>query len=309
VKIGFRHTAWLTMASVTGRVPGFLIPVLVAAVFGAGSQTDAYFLAYGAVMLVGGTLAQGVEVSIVPYAARELLQSGDAGRRFLTGAAWRLSAVAAALWVIVVPVLATVAGATLRWQVAGYAACFTPLVLLWSAASVHAGALVAEHDIAAATGSMLWRGLGGLLGLALAPAGGGLWSVGLGLGFGELCRTIWLRRRVLARPSGPIAVQTVPAVPFRHAAAATIAAGVTLTLVPVVEKLLALRLGPGAASHLEYATRVLFVPGAVFDGALAPQLSAGWSRRVVTEGERPRGRRCGPKSNAACSSPACWRCR
>ena len=287
MKIGFRHTAWLTTASVTGRIPGFLIPVLVAAVFGAGSQTDAYFLAYSAVLLVGGTLAQGVEVSIVPYAARELLQSGEAARRFLTSTALRLSVVAAGLWVVVVPVVAIVAGAALRWRVAVFAASFTPLVLLWSAASVHAGALVAERDIAAATGSMLCRGLGGLLGLALAPAGGGLWSVGLGLGFGELCRTVWLRRRVLARARAPIIVQTVPAVPFRHAVAATIAAGVVLTLVPVVEKLLALRLGPGAASHLEYATRVLMIPAVVFDGALAPQLLSGWSRRVVTQGRAP----------------------
>ena len=66
MRVAFRRTAWLTTASVTGRLPGFLIPVLVAAVFGAGSQTDAYFLAYSAVLLLGGTLAQSVEVSIVP---------------------------------------------------------------------------------------------------------------------------------------------------------------------------------------------------------------------------------------------------
>ena len=73
----------------------------------------------------------------------------------------------------------------------------------------------------------------------------------------------------------------------RDAAAATIVGGVTLAVVPVVEKLLALRLGPGAASHLEYATRLLIVPAVVFDGALAPQLLARWSGWAVTEGRAP----------------------
>jgi putative peptidoglycan lipid II flippase len=287
VKIEARRTAWLTIASGLGRIPGFLIPVLVAALFGAGSETDAYFLAYNAVLLVGGTLAQSIELSIVPFAARELLHSEAAARRFLTGTAVRASAVAGGLWLVVVPVLIGGANAAVRWHVAGYAACFTPLVLLWCVASVHSGALVAERDIAAATGSMMWRGLGGLLGFALAPVGGGLWSVGVGLGAGELARTAWLRRRVFARARQHVPIDTTPRMSFPHAAAAIAASGFLLSAVPLIEKMLALRLGPGAASHLEYATRLLIVPAVVFDGALAPQLLAGWSRGVVAAGHTP----------------------
>ncbi len=285
--IGLRRVAWLTLASGVGRIPGFLIPVLVAALFGAGPLTDAYFLAYNAVLLVGGTLAQSVEVAIVPFAARELLRSGAAARRFLGATALRLTGASAVAWLIVVPVLVTAAGAALRSRVAVFAACFAPLALLWSAASVHAGALVAERDIAAASGSLLWRGAGGLVGLALAPAGGGLWSVGLGLGAGELGRTLWLRRRVLAKVREPVAVDTAPAVSFAHAVSGMVLGAVTLSLVPVVEKLLAVRLGPGSVSHLEYATRLLIIPAVLFDGALAPHLLAGWSQRVVAEGRAP----------------------
>jgi len=287
MRIAVRRAALLTLASVVGRTPGFLIPVLVASVFGAGIRTDAYFLAYNTVLLVCGTLAQAVEVSIVPYAARALLASAQAGRRFLGATALRLSSLAAGVWLVVVPVVVVLAGTAVRWPLAGYAACFTPLVFLWSAASVHAGALVAEGDIAAATGSMLWRGGGGLLGLALGPAGGGLWTVALGLGVGGLCRTLWLRRRVLGHARHDVAPETVPEVPFPRALAATVTAGLTLSVVPVIERLLALRLGAGSASHLEYATRLLIVPAALFDGALAPQLLADWSRRVVAEGRPP----------------------
>ena len=59
-------------------------------------------------------------------------------------------------------------------------------------------------------------------------------------------------------------------------------AGIAGTLAPVIEKLLAVRLGPGSASHLEYATRVLIIPAVLFDGALAPLLLSRWSRAVTS---------------------------
>ena len=60
---------YLAFISAVARVPGFLIPLLIAAVFGAGQETDAYFLAYGAVFLTGGTLAQGIESAIVHFSS------------------------------------------------------------------------------------------------------------------------------------------------------------------------------------------------------------------------------------------------
>src|SRR2546425_10386147 len=202
MRLSARRTSLLAVISVIGRAPGFLIPVLVAAVFGAGSQTDAYFIAYGAVLLIGGTLAQGVEVSIVPFAAREMLGSEGNAPAFLRSIALKVMAAGLALWVLTFPVLFFVSGASLRVGVIRYAACFTLLVVMWGWAAVYAGASVSRGRIGTATGSMLWRGAGGLLGLALAPIGAGLWGVGLGLGIGELCRAVWLRSQVLRSPRG-----------------------------------------------------------------------------------------------------------
>jgi putative peptidoglycan lipid II flippase len=92
---------------------------------------------------------------------------------------------------------------------------------------------------------------------------------------------------VLRKVREHVVVATVPAVSFSRAVAAMVVAGFAMSVVPLVEKLLALGLGPGSASHLEYATRVLIVPAVLFDGALAPQLLAGWSQRVVAEGRAP----------------------
>lgn len=282
---GARRVLGLAGISALARIPGFLIPVLVGAAFGAGLYTDAYFLAYGAVLLVGGTLGQSIEGAIVPFAAREFAGAGGSAFAFFGRTGSRVTLVAGLVWLGVAPLVVLAAPAALRGDVARYVACFTPLLLLWGAASVYAGALVAHGDIAAATGSLLWRGAGGLAGLGLAPVGGGLAGVALGLGAGELCRLWWLRRRAGAKASWAGAAPAAAALgSFPHAAAALAFAGVAMAAVPVVEKLIATSLGPGSVSHLEYATRLLIIPAVLFDGALAPTLLARWSRAVAAEG-------------------------
>ncbi|PYP70743.1 MAG: hypothetical protein DMD41_14190 [Gemmatimonadetes bacterium] len=59
------------------------------------------------------------------------------------------------------------------------------------------------------------------------------------------------------------------------------------TAAPVLEKLMAVSLAAGAASHLEYAYRLLAIPAVLFDGALAPMLLARWSQAVAATGRPP----------------------
>lgn len=273
---------WLAAVSAGARAPGFLIPLVVGAVFGAGAATDAYFIAYGAVLLVGGTLGQSVEVSIVPFAARALA-GAEPDRRFLDRKALRTGVAAAAMWVVVVPLLALVSPA-LAPRLWGYGGCFTLLTVGWAAAAVYAGALVSQARIGSASASLLWRGGGGALGFALAPAGAGLWSVALGLGVGEWARVWWLRRSVLGLRTrvGTTAGDSLGA--FRWAAAAIAFAGLAGSGVPVVEKLLATGLGSGAASYLEYAVRLLMVPAVLFDGALGPLLLSRLAHEAAVQG-------------------------
>lgn len=280
---------WLAGVSAAARAPGFLIPVIVGAVFGAGPSTDAYFLAYGAVLLVGGTLGQSVEVSIVPFAAHALAQGEDRG--FFDRKALKVALGAGGLWTLVVPVLLLLTG-SLRGAVFGFALSFLPLAVMWGAAAVYGGGLVSQGRIAASTGSMLWRGAGGLAGFALAPAGGGLWAVAIGLGAGEAVRLVWVRRLLFSRTGlGGHGPDVVLASSFRGAAGSMVVAGITGTAVPMVEKLLAASLGAGAVSHLEYAVRLLMVPAVLFDGALAPLLLSRLSREQAVQGAAPSLRR------------------
>jgi putative peptidoglycan lipid II flippase len=276
-----RRTIVLALVSALARVPAFLIPILIAAVFGAGRETDAYFLAYSAVLLLGGTVAQGSEQAVVPFAAREITRPGAAPRRYLDHAALRLAMFGALLWIVGVPLLGLVAIADVRAAVLRYGVFLLPLAAGWCAAAVFGGALVSQFRIATATGSMLWRGLGALVGLATVPFGGGLAAIAVGLGVGEVCRVWWMRSRlwqVIPDSSDGVAA---PPGPLWRAAAAQATASAAIGVTPVIERLLAMALGAGAVSHLEYAVRLLIVPAVLFDGALAPLLLAQWTSQIA----------------------------
>jgi len=282
MKTGRRHAFYLALVSALGRAPAFLIPVLIAAIFGSGARTDAYFLAYSAVLLFGGTLAQGVEQAVVPFAARALKRPG--ALHYLDRAARGCTVVGLGGWVVALPILAVLASPALRPSVASYAICLTPLTLAWCAAATFSGALIAEWRIARSTGSMLFRGAGALAGLALAPVGGGLSSVALGLGAGEICRAWWLRRST-GQGLGPDARSEPEALPgLARAASAQVGASAAIGAAPLGERLLAMSLGVGAVSHLEYAVRLLTVVSVPFDGALVPLALARWSAEVARTG-------------------------
>src|ERR1051326_995196 len=101
---GTRRALYLAFVSAVGRAPAFLIPILIAGFFGAGRATDAYFIAYSAVLFLGGTVAQGVEQAIVPFAARLIELRDGTARWYLDRAAFGSAAVAAVIWVVGVPV-------------------------------------------------------------------------------------------------------------------------------------------------------------------------------------------------------------
>ncbi|MEO7993587.1 MAG: lipid II flippase MurJ [bacterium] len=287
----FRQAAWLASISVVARLPGFLVPVIIASLFGAGPLTDAYFLAYSAALFVGGTIAQAIEVAIIPFVSRERVRTGGSGVTYADLAAKRVTQICVVVWLLGVPLLLWGTARALRPAVLEFALCFTPLAVLWSTAAAYGGALVSAGRIAESTGSMLWRGGGALLGMALVPFGGGLLAVASALSAGELLRVGWLRWRLTRQNRGETSSSPISLGGFGHSAIAQVFAGGTGNSAPIIERLLAVRLGPGAVSHLEYASRLLIVPGVLFDGALGPMMLVRWSNEFANDGVAPSRRR------------------
>jgi putative peptidoglycan lipid II flippase len=287
MRITARRAIVLAFVSAIARVPAFLIPIVIAALFGAGRETDAYFLAYSAILLLGGTVAQGSEQAVVPFAAQEIARAGAAPRHYLDVAARRLAISGLLLWIVGLPLLGLIAGADIRASVIRYGLYLLPLAAGWCGAAVFGGALVSQWRIGTATGSMLWRGAGALVGLSLVAIGGGLPGIAVGLSLGEVLRVWWLRNRLWqVVPESPGGV-SAPHGPLWRAAAAQAAASAAIGLTPVVERLLAVGVGAGAVSHLEYAVRLLIVPAVFFDGALAPLLLAKWTSQIARTREAP----------------------
>jgi peptidoglycan biosynthesis protein MviN/MurJ (putative lipid II flippase) len=282
-----RRALSLAVVSAVARAPAFLVPILIAAIFGSGQRTDAYFIAYSAVLLLGGTLGQGVEQATVPFAAREMHRAGGSARRYLDAAARMNAGAGLAAWLVCLPILAGLAVPELRHAILVYALCFTPLTLAWCAAAPFSGALVARGQIARATGSLLWRGAGALAGVALVPLGGGLWGVALGLGAGEVGRVWWLRRALARELPSHQGAHPESLHGLARAASAQAGAGAAIGAAPLVERLLAATLGVGAVSDLEYAMRLLSVAGVLFDGALVPLILARWTNQITTTGVPP----------------------
>jgi len=284
-----RRTAHLVAVSTAARAPALLVPILMAAIFGSGSTTDAYFLAYSAVLFVGGTLGQGMEQAVVPFAAREIHRADGSARPYLEAAARGSAGAGVVVWLLCVPVLDALASPGLRAMVLVYAMCFTPLVLAWCAASTFSGALIGQWKIATATGSMLWRGAGAAAGLMLVPFGAGLTGVAVGLGAGEIARLWWLRRALIRTLPAELDARAphAPLGGLARAASAQVGASAAIGGAPVVERLFAMSLGVGAVSHLEYAMRVFSAAAVVFDGALVPLLLARWTSHVTVTGATP----------------------
>lgn len=285
-----RWTLWnpvrLAMVSAIARAPAFLVPLVIAAAFGAGALTDAYFLAYTGALLIGGTIGQGLESAVVPFAARAMMTPGAAPLRFLDRAAARAAWGGLGLWVCVVGGLTLLEGPAPS-SIVLFGVLFTPFVVAWCASAVFSGALVSQHRIGAANGSNVLRGMGALLGAGLAPVGGGLSAVVVGLAVGEGIRFWWLRGSLRngLTSGGSTAVDELSR--LTRSSLAQAGANVATGAVPLIERLLAATLGLGALSHLEYGFRLLVLPAILFEGALAPLLLARWAGLVATQGIGP----------------------
>ncbi|MCF6209755.1 MAG: oligosaccharide flippase family protein [Gammaproteobacteria bacterium] len=71
-----RDTFRTTILSVIGKGLGFLVPIVIARIFGVSVETDAFFYTYGIVLFVVSILLPVIESAIVPYVV-EIIDGSD----------------------------------------------------------------------------------------------------------------------------------------------------------------------------------------------------------------------------------------
>lgn len=282
------RVARLAAISALAKGPGFILPLVIAAFFGAGRATDQYFLAYAALLFVGGSVGQALEAAVVPFAATALREGAaharERIRRFASGAA-AIGLVAAVVGgvALLLGMSASPAMHDARRAAFLHYALLTPAVVGWAVSGVLSGALVAALQFERSAVANAFRGLGALAGAAVAVVTHNLFFLPVGLSAGEALRVLWLRaswRRAVIAGVGPVGDGSVatPLGGFRHAATAQIAAQGLLAATPLIERLVAGAIVVAAISRLEYAYRLLMVCSVLFDGGVAPWLLARWSR-------------------------------
>lgn len=282
--------ARLAAISAIAKGPGFLLPIVVAAFFGAGRATDQYFLAYAALLFVGGSIGQALEAAVVPYAAT-VLREGALHARERIGHFVRRASLGGAAGAVV-GFLALTLGTSVspsmrdsRVPTLLYYLLLAPAIVGWSASGIYSGALVAAMRLERSAIASAFRGLGALAGAVVAGIRGELYFLPIGLSLGELARAAWLRRQWRETSDGrnlqraDDARSVAPLEGFHRAATAQVAAQGLLAATPLVERLVAGAMFVAAISRLEYAYRLLMVCSVLFDGGIAPWLLARWSRQ------------------------------
>ena len=287
--IGFR-IARLTLLAGLAKAPGFLIPIVIAAFFGAGHQTDAYFLAYGGLLLVGGTVGQPLEVAIVPFAAHALSLGQRAAKVFM-GSLFRRG--------LTLGLAAAFAGVVLLWSallllrpeqiaikdVLVFYMLLAPAAAAWCVAGLYTGSLVSAWHLEAGAVGYGFRGAGALLGALFGAVVQELWPVAVGASAGEWGRVWWLRTRWRRAVNGMTpGVDGAPARGFLSAAASQISANGLLSSAQFIERFLVGTVAVAAISRIEYANRLVMVAAVLFDGGIGPWLLARWATVRVRAG-------------------------
>ena len=280
---GARRVARLTVIASLAKAPGFLIPLVVGALFGAGRATDAYFIAYSGLLLIVGAVAQPVEGAVVSFAARAIAAGRSAAGGLVAasvrrGVVFGAMAVGVGAVVLASGVMLSTRSHLRTSDVLVLYALLAPAGVFWCIAGYLSGFLVAGWELETAAMANAFRGLGALAGAVIGAAVHALWPVAVGLSAGEFARALWLmakaRQLVRLLPEGTSRPNLVG---FDSAAAYQMTAQGMQTGEAVVERFLVAALMVGAVSQLEYATRLVSVATIVFDGGVAPWLLARWS--------------------------------
>lgn len=263
-----RYLPLLVLAFGLANLTAFARDAVIAAVFGAGARTDAYFVGVFLPTLVGTILVyESVVPALLPVLARHV-HAGVPTRRLLVvvlgGCSAILCATLAAIWLESVPAVGLLAHGWGHAEVADAAALLR--ITACSMIPMGLGAVLAtelnvrQRFFTPPLGMALMNlttaaatvGLSGSLG-TFAPAWGMLAGSVL-----YLALQVWTVRRLSPRGDGGAGIS--PAVAVARAAVPMFLFSTLLQNVVIVERWLASALPAGQISYLSYAAKLMMSP-------------------------------------------------
>ena len=289
-----RDMAVATGFNILGKAIGFAIPFFVAAWFGVGTDTDAFFFTYGLVLLLAGIFFPVVEAVIVPFITEIKAKNESEVRSFvgttLVVSVAGLTVLGALLFAVSKPLLAAVSKFPQDSLdlISRLLLETSPLLLLLVGTSLLSGVLNAYRLFSLPAVSPAIRAVVAIAVIYASKDSIGVHSIALGYVLGEMIRFISLLmyawKKNIAPSVGSIKLDA-RVFEFLGTASYQIIGMAVLVFNPVVDKTMASWLATGSVSILEYSDRLYEVPITLITRGLFVVLLSHWSI-VFYEGSR-----------------------
>jgi len=257
--------------------------------FGAGRDTDVYFIVFGAAQLTAFVIALVIESCAMPFGAKALHR----GPRELTMFARSLLRyalvfavpVTTVLVLLVIGLLLPLADLPAQQEHTGrlLLAAFAPLPALAATASVFSSAHYLLDRFATTALSQGLRAGGGILFAALFAQSHGIVAVAVGVCIGEAVRALVLAATL---PRGQLGWREGWGLPlqvgseFLRAASPMLLATIIVAVNPMVDKTIAARLGSGSTTLIELAEKLFYIPAVLLGAAISRVSASVWARLI-----------------------------
>jgi putative peptidoglycan lipid II flippase len=283
----FKDIINTTAFTIIGRSVGFLIPFFIAAWYGVGGDTDAFFFAYGILFFLTSIFSSVVSGVVVPFVAEAKAKGEDQGRfigSILMGSG---------LGIIVISLLFVASGYPLFRLITGFSDAQLKLayilsletlpifpLVVWS--SLLSGVLNAQQTFATPQLSLGVRSIITLLSIFSLQRFLGIHAIPVGYILGEGIRTLYIFR-LLARFKEIVIKLVLPerhAVNFFKAASVQVIGITVLSALPVIDRTMASWGEVGGISLLAYADKLFFLPVSLLGEGLLIVLLSYWSKQT-----------------------------
>ncbi len=289
-RVLIRDTFTTSSWSVLGRGIGFLVPFFIAAWFGVTAQTDAFFFAYGIILIFTHILSPVVESVIVPYVAEARSNNENVGE--FVGGILKFSGLALlGIFILVLLFSKPVLSITTNFDNDSLDLLFyllvemSPLIILLVWTSILSGTLNAYKKFAFPAVSPAIRAVINLTVIWFLKDSLGIHSITIGYLVGEIIRLIVLvliiRYFKLFRILFPSGLD-FRLIQFFKVSTYPVVGMISAEIGAIVSKMLATWLGVGSVSLLYYADRLYMIPRTFVSTGLLVTLLSHWSERYYT---------------------------
>lgn len=287
-------TITTTILSSFGKGAGFLIPFFVAAWFGVTAETDAFFYAYGLIVLMAVIFSPVVESITVPFIAEVRANGEDVGAfvgKVLCATLAILSVLSAAFLFFIKPALPLIS----RFSPEGVELIFVillesvPLAVLLVWTSILSGTLNAYKMFGVPAVSPAFRAIVTLAFIFSFKDSMGVHAIALGYVVGEAVRLAILFA-ILGKIKSSIRLKLSLGwdkkfTDFIKASSYVVAGMSVLAFTSIINKTMASWTGSGGVSLLEYAERLYMIPVTLLSSGFIVTLLSHWSSNYSVKGD------------------------